>query len=71
MLKKQKIRVRGQSVLVVVVVMFLVLITPLKPLLVGAIELAIVDKQIAFDWLRTTAVEETIADFYRSLGWPC
>ncbi len=51
------------------VVMFC-LLTPFTPILVGAIEVALFDTHMAFEWLRTTAVEETITDFYRAIGWP-
>jgi hypothetical protein len=46
------------------------LLTPFTPILVGAIEVALFDTHMAFEWLRTTAVEETITDFYRAIGWP-
>jgi hypothetical protein len=61
---------RFQYVWGVIAIATLSLITPFTPIVVGAIEVALFDTHMAFEWLRTTAVEETIADFYRALGCP-
>ena len=61
---------RGGWALTVVLCVIVSLVTPFTPLLVGAVEIAIFDQDLAFEWLRTRGVEETIAAFYRSLGWP-
>jgi hypothetical protein len=47
----------------------LALMMPLMPVVVGAIELSFFDTHVAFQWLRTSAVEETIMEFYKELGW--
>ncbi len=65
----RKICVHGHGAIVAVSGLVLTLMMPLLPVVVGAIELSFLDTHIAFEWLRSTGVEETIADFYRELGW--
>jgi hypothetical protein len=61
---------RGGWALTVVLCVMVSLVTPFTPLLVGAFEIAVFDQNLAFEWLRTRGVEETITEFYRALGWP-
>ena len=65
----QSISTYGQWAWVVVAGVTLALLTPFTPLVVGAIELSFFNTHAAAEWLRTTAVEETIVEFYRELGW--
>jgi hypothetical protein len=67
---KQNQPEQGQWMWMVAAGAMLSLLTPFTPVVIGAIEVALFDTHMAVEWLRTTAVEETIADFYRALGCP-
>lgn len=61
---------RGGASPTILLVALLALVTPLTPVVAGVIEIARFDEMLMLEWIRTSAVEETIIEFYRKLGWP-
>jgi hypothetical protein len=62
---------RSAEALVVVLCLLLAFVTPFTPLLVGVLEIALFDQEMAKQWVESEGVVETIAAFYRALGMPC
>jgi hypothetical protein len=62
---------RGGEALIVVICVLMAFVTPFTPLLVGALEIALFDQEMAKQWVESEGVLETIAAFYRALGMPC
>ena len=62
---------RGGEGLVILLCLLLAFVTPFTPLLVGVVEIALFDQELAKQWVESEGVVETIAAFYRALGMPC
>lgn len=70
MANKHKLGLQGEVIWGILAGGLLALVAPFTPVVAGAIEVALFDTHLAAEWLRSTAVEDTIADYYRALGWP-